>query len=150
MEYMGKPCSEETKKKLSAIHKGKSYHNKGFQKGHKDFLDSKTHKMVGEKLKAMGHRPKKYFAENHPKWLGGKISYLRKVAKKRDDYTCQKCGFKDVDIMQVDHVKPRALYPELYEVLENLLTLCPNCHARKTIFEKRSKLWKTGRPQNHT
>ena len=142
MECMGRKCSEETKRKLSEIHKGKSYHNKGFQKGHKSFLKPETYKKIGEHFKSIGHRP-----HTNGNWKGGKIDYLKKKAKERDKYTCQLCSFSDAGIMQVDHIKPKTLFPELFEVLENLMTLCPNCHARKTIKEKSERLWKTGRPK---
>lgn len=140
MDYMGKPCSEETKKKLSKIHKGKSYHNKGFQKGHPTFVAPETYKKIGEYFKKIGHRP-----HTNGNWKGGKIDYLKKKAKERDNFTCKKCNFSDKEIMQVDHKKPKSLFPDLYEVLDNLITLCPNCHARKTIREKHNKIWKSGR-----
>lgn len=70
-------------------------------------------------------------------WKGGKESYQKRQALKRDDYTCKKCGLWDDEIVVVDHIKPKAIYPELREVLENLQTLCPNCHARKSIAEKK-------------
>jgi 5-methylcytosine-specific restriction endonuclease McrA len=70
-------------------------------------------------------------------WKGGKELYQKHQALKRDDYTCKKCGLRDEEIVVVDHIKPKAIYPELREVLENLQTLCPNCHARKSIAEKK-------------
>ena len=137
-----KPHSEATKLKLSKIHKGKSYHDKGFQKGHGSLWNKDTAKKVSDKLKAIGHKP-----NTNGNWKGGKIDYLKKKAKERDDYTCQVCGLRDDEIMQVDHIRPKSLHPELYEILENLLTLCPNCHARKTIREKRAKIYGGGRPR---
>jgi hypothetical protein len=70
-------------------------------------------------------------------WKGGKESYQKRQALKRDDYTCRRCGLRDEEIAVVDHIKPKSIYPELREVLENLQTLCPNCHARKSIAEKK-------------
>ena len=49
------------------------------------------------------------------------------------------CGMTEPEIMQVDHIKPKSLFPELKAELTNLMTLCPNCHARKTIKEKKQK-----------
>jgi DNA-directed RNA polymerase subunit RPC12/RpoP len=70
-------------------------------------------------------------------WKGGRDRTVKLQALKRDDYTCQECGYREDAIMQVDHIQPRALYPELQHDLANLETLCPNCHARKTIKDKK-------------
>jgi hypothetical protein len=68
-------------------------------------------------------------------WKGTDDKYFRKIALERDKYTCRSCGFSEKEIMQVDHIKPKMLFPELRFNIENLQTLCPNCHARKTIKE---------------
>jgi len=75
--------------------------------------------------------------EESANWKGGKEQYQKRRALKRDDYTCQVCGLRDEEIACVDHIKPKAIYPELREDLSNMQTLCPNCHARKTIREKK-------------
>lgn len=75
--------------------------------------------------------------ENHPRWSGGKSRWNSRQAKIRDDYTCQICGLRDPEIMEVDHIKPRSIFPELDFVMENLMTLCPNCHRRKTLRDKK-------------
>ena len=79
----------------------------------------------------------RFAGEKNVFWVGGSIKYFKRVALRRDNYTCQKCGFSDKEIMQVDHIKPRALFPELFKELSNLMTLCPNCHARKSNVDKR-------------
>lgn len=67
-------------------------------------------------------------------WSGGRLRYMCKLALKRDRYKCRKCGFsKDVEILEVDHIKPKRVAPELERVLKNLITLCPSCHKRKTL-----------------
>lgn len=38
--------------------------------------------------------------------------------------------------MHVDHVKPRWVIPDNYDSPDNLVTLCPNDHARKTIADR--------------
>lgn len=73
--------------------------------------------------------------EKNHRWKGGKWSYVKRQIKIRDDYVCQICGLKDIEIMEVDHIKPKARFPELSLVFENLITLCPNCHRRKTNRE---------------
>jgi 5-methylcytosine-specific restriction endonuclease McrA len=58
---------------------------------------------------------------------------LRQQAKRRDGFVCVKCGARGR--LEVDHVKPVRTHPELSFTLENLMTLCPSCHARKTAIE---------------
>lgn len=79
--------------------------------------------------------PEQSGAKNH-KWKDGEtIRNKCKLAKIRDDYTCQVCGLKDIEIVVVDHIRPKAIRPDLYLSLDNLMTLCPNCHARKTKID---------------
>ena len=99
----------------------------GFQKGHPTFISKESYKRAGEKKSGSGSGT----------WVGGKIKYWINQAKIRDNYTCQVCGLKDLEIMEVDHIKPKSKFPELTLELNNLLTLCPNCHARKTNREKK-------------
>lgn len=75
--------------------------------------------------------------EESAHWKGGKGRYRKRLVLKRDDYTCQVCGLRDEEIACVDHIKPKSIYPELTCDLSNMQTLCPNCHARKTIREKK-------------
>lgn len=75
--------------------------------------------------------------ENHFNWKGGHEETIKKYALERDNKTCGICGLKDDEIMVVDHIKPKSIYPELRNKLENMMTLCPNCHARKTIREQK-------------
>lgn len=82
--------------------------------------------------------------QNHVRWKGGTVLYWRKVALKRDDYTCQNCKLQEKEIMDVAHIVPingnknrRVLHP--LNNADNLVTLCPNCHRRfdKGIIELR-------------
>ncbi len=125
--------SEETKKKISKKMKGK-----------------KPYEMTDEIRKKMSiARIGKFGGENSFSWKGGAIYYRIKQAKIRDDYTCQICGLRDPEIMEVDHVKPKSLFPELANDLNNMVVLCPNCHKRKTNRERKMKLYspKKGREQ---
>lgn len=45
----------------------------------------------------------------------------------RDDYTCQTCGVRGGDL-EVDHIMPFAIYPELRHQVFNGRTLCKPCH----------------------
>lgn len=68
---------------------------------------------------------------------GDGITWAKRTALKRDNYTCQKCGLKEEGLVEVDHVIPCRVAPELYCEISNLMTLCPNCHKRKTLNERR-------------
>ena len=68
---------------------------------------------------------------------------LKRLVLIKFDYSCQcssncwwhegqKCGFRDEQIVQFDHIKPKCIFPELENKEENHTALCPNCHARKT------------------
>lgn len=67
------------------------------------------------------------------------LIYQRRNALIRDDYTCQICGLRDIEIMEIDHIKSKSKFPKLRYDLNNLITLCPNCHTRKTIRELKQK-----------
>src|ERR1035441_2642921 len=78
--------------------------------------------------------------EQHPMWLGGNWKGVKEIVLARDNYTCLECDFSEVAIMEVDHIIPRLLRPDLFLSLTNLRTLCPNCHRRKTNTELREGL----------
>lgn len=67
---------------------------------------------------------------------GGSESYWKLKAKIRDHFTCRSCSLYDPEIVEADHTLPKNRFPELSCVLENLVTLCPNCHRRKTIRQR--------------
>lgn len=55
---------------------------------------------------------------------------MKKALKKaieRDNYICQKCGKYTQACPH--HVKPRSRYPELKNDVNNLITLCYDCHV---------------------
>lgn len=59
-----------------------------------------------------------------------------KLARKRDNYTCQVCGrhgWADKFKVQVHHIIPYRLFNGDYEKannLDNLVSLCPSCHPK--------------------
>jgi len=71
--------------------------------------------------------------DKNKSWVGGKDGYCKRQTLIRDNFICQECGYSNKDIMIVDHIKPKSLYPELKYVIDNLRTLCPNCNAIKTL-----------------
>lgn len=58
----------------------------------------------------------------------------REAVFKRDNYTCVWCGDKNYEnrgqtlILNADHIKPFALFPELRFSIDNGRTLCISCH----------------------
>ena len=72
--------------------------------------------------------------EKHPRFNKNKTTWLslRKIVLIEQDYTCQVCGWREKEIMEVNHKLERADYPELAKDKNNLEVLCPNCHRRKT------------------
>lgn len=84
---------------------------------------------------------------NH-KWKGG-ISKTNENFRKTRKYKAWKLLVKDRDKkcvlcgsekdLQVDHIAPFALYPELRLVLENGRLLCANCHRNTDTYGVRPK-----------
>jgi 5-methylcytosine-specific restriction endonuclease McrA len=80
--------------------------------------------------------------ELNPRWKGGITSKNHKIRTsieyknwrvsvfERDDFTCVECKKRGY-LLQADHIKPFALYPDLRFDLNNGRTLCVDCH-RKT------------------
>lgn len=58
---------------------------------------------------------------------------LRMEILERDGWACVKCGARGR--LEVDHIKPVRDAPELSFDPDNLQTLCPSCHTRKTRIE---------------
>lgn len=65
-------------------------------------------------------------------WKGGGWIWVRNQVLIEQDYTCQNCGHREPEIMEVNHKLEKSQYPELARDINNLEVLCPNCHRRKT------------------
>jgi hypothetical protein len=57
----------------------------------------------------------------------------RKLVFERDNYTCQICNIKGVEL-NADHIKPFSTYPELRTKLSNGRTLCVPCHRKTDTY----------------
>ena len=59
----------------------------------------------------------------------------------RDNFTCQICKEIGGDL-QVDHIKPLVLFPELRHDMNNGRTLCRPCHLKTDTHGFRARYWK--------
>jgi len=128
----GRIISEAQRKKTSKTLTGRPSPNKGI----------KIPKMQGK---------------NHPNWRGGitpksaqirnslEMKLWREAVFKRDNYTCVKCGIigkKGLGrtvVLNADHIKPFAKYPELRFEVSNGRTMCVSCHRKTKTFAGRTK-----------
>lgn len=81
--------------------------------------------------------------DKHPRWTGGKWCWARREVLKRDDYTCQICGLREPEIMDVAHkedVKGDQNRRYTVQDLNNLFTACPNDHRRFDNQKRNSKI----------
>lgn len=81
--------------------------------------------------------------DNNPAWQGGYEAYYgpnwlqqRRNARRRDNYTCQRCGLKEADHyrqLDVHHIIPFRVFGVQNFLqankLSNLVTLCNTCHV---------------------
>jgi hypothetical protein len=98
-------------------------------------------------------KPNPHFTgANNPKWKGGiypqhlkerhsdRMKKIRLEVFKRDDYTCKNCGRKrkpkDRVILQIHHIKSFAIHKELRFDINNIVTLCAECHRKTDTYGK--------------
>lgn len=133
---LGKKLSQEHRMKMSAAHLGHS------RSGWK----------LSDKIKA--EMSLRFKGENSTFWRGGlteahkleRSSYLykewRNTVFARDNYTCQICDRRGVEI-NADHIKPFALFPGLRYSVENGRTLCVACHRKTDTYGRGTVRLKT-------
>lgn len=90
---------------------------------------------------------KRMLGEKNPMWKGGDSDKERRNADykdwrtgvfKRDDFTCQRCGYRNGDgtkrkDLNSHHIIPWIESIELRYVIENGMTLCIPCHIKVHI-----------------
>ena len=122
---IGRKATKETRRKLresikKAYKKGLKF---GFPKDHDGFKNSGQFKK--------GHRPWNYINGKTRYRKYGKKKWI-KLAKKtyeRDNWECQDCGKKG-GILNAHHIKFAREFPTLEFEMNNLITLCVNCHNK--------------------
>lgn len=146
MTLLGKKHSLETIEKIRKKALGRKHSEETKEK-----LRQYPGNWLGKKRPPFSEEWKRKIGENqkhgnlHHNWMGGNHKYWMKKTLLRDDYICQICGLREPEIMEVDHIKPTALFPNLKFDLSNLMTLCPNCHRRKTKKDRKNLIpWNKG------
>lgn len=76
----------------------------------------------------------KLIKKKKPDYLFNWIEYknLKKEALSRDEYCCTLCG--STKKLEMDHIKPRYLYPELTLDINNVRILCNSCHKKTETY----------------
>lgn len=62
---------------------------------------------------------------------------FRKRMFERDLWTCQWCGYKGARI-QLDHILPKSIFPDLVFKEYNVRTLCVDCHLKTDTYAGRA------------
>ncbi len=138
--------SENTKRKMGDSRRGEKNVNFG-----KKFSKETCLKI------SLAHKGKPNFSARGEKsrfWKGGitpinrairnSIEYInwRRGVFERDNYTCVLCGIRGHKglgkrvVLNADHIKPFATYPELRFELSNGRTLCVDCHRKTDTYGK--------------
>lgn len=73
--------------------------------------------------------------DKHGKYYGSNWLQQRRNARKRDNYTCQRCGTHEIDYgmeLSVHHIIPFVLFDNCMEAneLNNLMCVCEPCHRK--------------------
>lgn len=129
LKYKNKPCSDETKKKISKANTGKP-------------CSEETKKKLSELNSG----------DKHPNWRGGvykenddmrhsaELKVWRTKVYERDNYTCQKCGKKKMRL-NAHHIKPFSTHKDLRFDIDNGVTLCEICHIKEDTNRGKGR-WK--------
>ena len=154
-EYMKKhPLSYWLDKKRPEIKKyftmkGKVSWNKGLTKTTDERIKKYANSQKGRKSTCywLGKKRLHMQGEKHWFWKSGiteenhlirqspEYKNWRRSVYIRDEYTCQECGEKHIDIV-AHHLKSFSKFPELRFDVNNGIVLCRKCHMKLEIFLK--------------
>lgn len=112
----------------------------------KEFALPKSHNHTAQTRRFCDRACRFAHMRAHPdlngRWRGGREPYYgpnwkqqASAARERDHHTCQDCGRRQKrPLLHVHHLVPRRSFARNFEAanrLDNLLTLCAPCHARR-------------------
>lgn len=141
-----KPLTSAHKARLSSVRKGLVFsleHRLAISRAlTKRFEDPEERRKLSEMWKG----------DKSPFWRGGvstqtktdkssfEYNQWRLAVLKRDNYTCVWCGDRNHKgrgsriVLNVDHIKPYALFPELRFDVDNGRVLCIDCHRKTDTY----------------
>lgn len=140
--YKHKPCSEETKRKISERLKGRIFGHK-FQEGQKPTEETRKKMSKAQKGRKISEEHKRKISKafkgsKNPSWKGGKsfepytidwTQTLKRSIRERDHYICQLCSQYENTVHHIDYNKKNC-NPN------NLITLCRGCNGRVNFNRK--------------
>lgn len=142
--HIGLHHTEETKMKLREARKCFI-----FTENHKAKIrQSKIGKKLSEETKNKISITK--LGDRNAAWKGGvcspnqiirsskKYNEFRRSIFIRDNFTCKECGRRGIRI-QIHHIKSFSNYPDLRFNLDNIITLCFDCHRKTSNFLSKAK-----------
>lgn len=126
-----------SRENMSKAHIGKVSH----MKGKKHTIE--TRKKISEKMitKKRLNLDNSITLENKKIRASLEYKIWREAVFKRDNWTCVWC-FKKGCILNADHIKPFAYFPELRFAIDNGRTLCIDCHKTTDTYGNKAKLKK--------
>ncbi len=143
--FEGRHWSEEQRKQISERQKG-SHHSPRTQFKVGGVAPMKGRRQSPEHRRRNSLSKKGVFAgEKHWNWQGGKTSDNQKIRNSfeirewrrhvfaRDDYTCQGCGKRGVEL-HADHELPFSMFQDLRFEILNGRALCVGCHKKTPTF----------------
>ena len=156
-KYCSKKCRGEHLEIGVRFKKGEASWNKGTNISG---MSGKTHcSKTKEKMRLSSS------GELASNWKGGVSSVNKRIRSSakyaswrtsvfiRDDYTCTHCGRSskagDRVVLNADHIKPFAFYPDLRFDVDNGRTLCEPCHRKTETWGAHKDVTKTGKQAIH-
>lgn len=139
LSALGRHHSEETREKMSKARIGKHFspHSEETRAKMSRARMGITYSDETRRKMAVAHSGSKC-----PFWRGGVTSVNAKIRQTieyrlwreavfaRDNWTCQECGERGGDL-NAHHIQPFSEYPELRVAIDNGITLCRVCHAKR-------------------